>query len=109
MSYILGLGVVALFFVILHYFTELKNSEKIGATLFFVVIIGAAIYYNNVQNVHREHITNIGLKFQQNKKITCKDVEINENNFTASIGTYTFIGKENTEHAGQMFSFDECQ
>ncbi|MEA2112110.1 MAG: hypothetical protein U9P71_08700 [Campylobacterota bacterium] len=109
MSYILGIVVVGLFFVILHYFTELNHTQKIGVTLFFVLIFGGAIYYNSFQNKTREHITSIALKFQQNKKITCNGIDVNQSDYTTSIGTFTFIGKENTKHAGQMFSFDECQ
>ncbi len=109
MSYILGIVVVALFFAAMHYFTEMNVTQKAGATLFFVLVIAAAMYYNNYQNLQREHITNIGLKFAQQKSVICEGIEVNQSNFTASVGTYTFIAKENSEHSGRMFSFDQCQ
>ncbi len=109
MGYILGLLVVILFFAAMHYFTELNIAQKAGATLFFVLIVGGAFYYNRYQNMQREHITDIALKFEQNKKIICDGIEIDQKNFTESVGTYTFIGKENTQHAGRMFSFEQCQ
>jgi len=109
MGYILGLLVVILFFAAMHYFTELNTRQKAGATLFFVLIIGAALYYNHYQNMKREHITAIALKFEQNKKIVCETVDVNRTNFTESVGTYTFIGKEGSPHAGRMFSFEQCQ
>lgn len=109
MSYILGIVVVIIFFAVMHYFTELEHTQKAGATLVVILIIAAAYYYNHVQNLHRDHITKIGLKFSQNKSIQCDGVEVNQSNFTTSIGTFTFIGKENSEHAGRMFSYDQCQ
>jgi hypothetical protein len=105
----LGLIVVILLFTAMHYFTELNHKEKIGVTLVLVLFIGGAIYYNGTQSQHRDHITKIGLKFTQNKKITCNGVEVNQSNFTTSIGTYTFIGKQGTKHASEMFSFNQCQ
>ncbi len=109
MGYILGLLVVILFFAAMHYFTELKTSQKVGATLFFVLIIAGAFYYNHYQNTQRKHIIDITLKFEQKKKIVCDGITIDHNNFTESVGTYTFIGKEGSPHAGRMFSFEQCQ
>ncbi len=109
MGYILGLLAVILFFAAMHYVTELNTTQKLGATLFFVLIIVGAFYYNHYQNMQREHITAIALKFEQNKKILCEGVEVNASNFSESVGTYTFIGKEGTPHAGRMFSFEQCQ
>jgi hypothetical protein len=108
-SYLFGIIVVVLFFVILHYFTELTHKEKAGVSLVLLLFIAGAIYYNNAQNRYREHINTITLKFTQKKKILCRGVEVNQSNFTTSIGTYTFIGKEGTKHASEMFSFDQCQ
>ncbi len=109
MGYILGLLAVILFFAAMHYFTELTVTQKAGATLFFVLIIAGALYYNHYQNLEREHITKIALKFEQHKKIVCDGVEVTPKDFTQSVGTYTFIGKEGTPHAGRMFSFEQCQ
>jgi hypothetical protein len=109
MSYILGIVVVVIFFAVMHYFTELEHKQKAAATLVVIIIIAAAYYYNHMQNIHRDHVMKIGLKFTQNKTLLCEGVEVNQSNFTTSIGTFTFIGKENSDHAGRMFSYDQCQ
>ena len=52
---------------------------------------------------------NVVLKFKQNKTVNCNGIDVNNSQYTLSIGTYTFIGKENTPHYSQMISVTECQ
>ncbi len=109
MSYIIGLVVVLLFFVALHYFTELNYMQKGGITLFFIVIVGAAIAYNNMADAEREHMLTVELKYSQNKTIVCEGVDVNRSTFSFSVGTHTFIGRKDTPHYNRMFSVNQCQ
>lgn len=109
MAYIIGLIVVALFFLSLHYFTELTKSQKITISLLTFSVIVAAIAYNNYTSSQRESMMQVVTKFEQNKTVHCKGIDVNNTNFTLSIGTYTFIGKKDSPYYGQMVSASECQ
>jgi hypothetical protein len=108
-AYILGLVVVGLLFLSLHYFTELTKSQKMVVTsVVFIVILGA-IAFNSYSSSQRESMLGAVLKFKQSKTITCNGVEVNNTNYTLSIGTYTFIGKRDTPNYGQMISASTCE
>ena len=109
MGYIIGLIAVTLFFTALHYFTELKKRDKIAISLFLLVTIMLAISYNNYTSKEQERTLEVVRKFEQNKTVTCKGVDVNQSNFSLSVGTYTFIGKKNTPYYGQMVSASTCQ
>jgi hypothetical protein len=49
------------------------------------------------------------LKFKQSKTIDCKGIDVNNSNYTLSIGTYTFIGKKDTPNYDQMISASTCK
>ncbi|MDA7817265.1 hypothetical protein N9A28_03650 [Sulfurimonas sp.] len=108
MAYIAGLVIVGLFFLSLHYFTELTKQQKIlvTASVFSVVIL--AIAFNTYSSSKRENMLNVVTKFNQGKKVNCDGLEVDNNSYTLSIGTYTFIGKENTDNYGQMISASTC-
>ena len=109
MAYIGGLIIVGLFFLALHYFTELTKNQKIiiSASLFGIIL--SAILYNNYMAQEQEKMLNIVTAFNQGKTVTCNGVDVNADNYTLSIGTYTFIGKENTPIYGQMISASSCE
>ena len=109
MAYIIGLVVVGLLFASLHYFTELKNSQKITIAAMLLVIISAAIAFNTYNTSQRENMMRVVTKFNQDKTINCNGIDVNNSDYTLSIGTYTFIGKEKTPHYGQMISASQCK
>jgi hypothetical protein len=109
MAYLFGLIVVALFFLVLHYFTELDKKQKLAATLIVLVIIGAAVGYNGYQDSARAKVTQIELEYNQGHTIRCGDVDVTKATFDYSVGTQTFIGREGTEHYSRMISAYECQ
>jgi len=109
MAYIFGLFIVALFFVSLHYFTELSKSQKTITSLIVFALISAAIAYNSYTDAQTDEMMQVVTKFKQNKTVTCSGVDINASNFSLSVGTYTFIGKKDTPYYGQMISASECQ
>jgi len=109
MAYIIGLVIVGLLFLALHYFTDLKTSQKltVGAVIFAIIL--GAIAYNKYAYSQRDNMLNVVLKFNQNKTVHCNGIDVNNTNYTLSIGTYTFIGKENTPHYSQMISASTCE
>ncbi|MFA7610889.1 MAG: hypothetical protein WCY51_05290 [Sulfurimonas sp.] len=109
MAYIAGLVVVALFFLALHYFTELTRSQKTVVTGIVLSIVLFAIAYNKYSDKRTQMMLDAVLRYNQNSTIICQGVEVNKENFTLSIGTYTFIGKENTPYYGQMISASKCE
>ena len=109
MAYILGIVVVALFFLALHSFTELNHKQKSVITAIFLAIIGGAVYYNTLQDAERERIIYVQQQYDQGKTIMCDGIEVNATNFSFSIGTRTFIGKKNTPHYTRMINAAQCQ
>ena len=109
MPYIAGLVIAGLFFLSLHYFTELKKSQKVIVTAVVSAFILSAIAYNSYNASQREKMLNVVTAFNQGKTIKCNDEDVNSKKYTLSIGTYTFIGKENTPIYGQMISASSCK
>lgn len=109
MAYILGLVVVAFLFLALHYFTELTKSQKMTVTAIVLVVILAAIAFNAYSTSQREKMLNVVLKFNQDKTVQCDGIDINNSNYTLSVGTYTFIGKKDTPNYAQMVSASQCE
>lgn len=109
MAYLYALVVLALIFGVLHYFTELGVKEKIIFASVFAVAILAGYLYNSHSASEQEKILRVTRDFQNGKTLTCKGKDINSSNYTLSIGTYTFIGKENTPNSGDMVSASSCQ
>ena len=109
MSYILGITAIAVLFVILHNFTELGSREKILTTLTLLGVVLSMYLYNLYTDLQRDHVTEVVLKYKQNKTLTCKGIEINSTNFSYSVGTQTFIGREKSQHYGRLISATECK
>jgi len=109
MAYIIGLFVVTLFFLALHYFTETTKHQKILITTTSFIVVLSAIAFNSYTEYQRKNMMNIVMEFNQNKTVSCNGLDINSSNFTLSIGTYTFIGKENNQYFGEMVGVLECR
>ena len=109
MAYLVGLVIVGLFFLVLHYFTELTRIQKsvvTGVALLFVLF---ALAFNTYADTQRDKMLEVVARFNQNNTVKCEAVDVNNTNFTLSIGTYTFIGKEKTPFYGQMISVSKCE
>jgi flagellar biosynthesis/type III secretory pathway M-ring protein FliF/YscJ len=108
-AYIGGLIVAALFFLALHYFTELNKTQKTIVSVTVFAIIMSAVAFNAYSSQQREQMLSTVLKFKQGKTITCNQKEVNSTNYTLSIGTYTFIGKKDTPNYAEMISASSCK
>ena len=109
MAYIAGVIITGLFFLALHYFTELTKHQKFIASIAILTIISSAIAYNTYTSLQQEKMMAAVLKFKQNKTIKCGNIDVNSSNYTLSIGTYTFIGKKGTKNYAQMISASSCE
>lgn len=109
MTYILGLVIVGLLFLSLHYFTEINKKQKITTSAIVLIVIFGAIAFNAYNDAKTQTMLDAVRAFNQNKTIVCDGVEVNNTNFTLSIGTYTFIGKQNTPNYQQMISASQCK
>lgn len=109
MAYIAGLIVTALFFVVMHYFTELGKSQKATATAVILTIILSAVAFNAYSESKQEQMMHVVVKYNQGKTVVCKGVDVNNTTYSLSVGTYTFIGLENTPNYGQMISASSCE
>ena len=109
MAYIAGLVIVGFFFLSLHYFTELTKSQKATVTAIVLAIVLGAIAFNAYSESQRDTMLNAVLKFKQSKTVSCNGIDVNNSNYTLSVGTYTFIGKKDTPNYGQMISASSCE
>ncbi len=109
MAYVYALVALVLIFALLHYFTELKTKQKVAVVAGLGLAIGAGYLYNRFTAQEQAKILRVTQDFQNGKNLTCKGKDINASNYTLSIGTYTFIGKENTPNNGDMVSASSCE
>jgi hypothetical protein len=109
MAYLVGIVVVGLLFLALHYFTEVTFKQKIITTTVVSAVILSAIAFNRYSDAKSQKMLDVVLKFNQNSTIKCDGVDLNSTNFTLSVGTYTFIGKKDTPFYGQMISASKCE
>ena len=109
MAYIVGLVIVGFFFLSLHYFTELTKSQKATVTAIVLAFVLSAIAFNAYSTSQRDRMLNVVLKFKQSKTVSCSGIDVNNSDYTLSVGTYTFIGKQNTPNYGQMISASSCE
>lgn len=109
MAYLVGLVVVGLFFLVLHYFTELTRKQKTFVTGVALMLVLFALAFNTYADTQRDKMLDVVARFNQNNTVKCGAVDVNNTNFTLSIGTYTFIGKEKTPFSGQMISASKCE
>ena len=109
MTYIAGLIIVGLFFLVLKYFAQLSKKQEFTIGAIVLVVVLSAIAFNAYSTQQRDSMLGAVLKFKQSKTIECQGIDVNNSNYTLSIGTYTFIGKKNTPNYGQMVSASGCQ
>lgn len=108
MGYILGIIVVALLLLALHYFTELSTPQKLKISAIALLFISTAVFYNRYSEAKQNHMLAVATAFEQGKMLECNGEEVSTKNYTLSIGTYTFIGKKNTPIYGKMISAENC-
>jgi len=83
--------------------------HKISITTVLFIIIYSAIAYNTYQKEQSQKLLDIVTRYKQGKTITCNGRDVNAATYSLSIGTYTFIGKENTPHYAEMISATDCE
>lgn len=109
MGYLYGLIIVGLLFLAMHYFTELTTKQKSIAAAVIVTLIMSAVAYNRYKEGQREKMLQIVVQYKQGKTIHCNNRDVNAQNYSLSIGTYTFIGKKDTPHYAEMIDAFSCQ
>jgi len=83
--------------------------HKISITTILFIVIYSAIAYNTYQKEQSQKLLKVVTQYKQGKTIRCNGRDVNATNYSLSIGTYTFIGKENTPHYAEMISATDCE
>ena len=109
MAYLFGLLVIALFFWVIHFYTELDTKQKIGATVAAGSVVMGAIFFNYLQAQKSAHVGKVMRRFDQGKIVECGDISVSNKSFSLSIGTQTFIGLKNSPHGEVMLTASECE
>ena len=109
MGYLTAIAIVAILFMLMHYYTELTHPQKITITATLLGFILFAWGYNLYKDKEREKMYDIVIKYKQGKTIHCGKYDVNQTNFSLSTGTYTFIGKEGTPYYAMMISAYDCE
>lgn len=63
----------------------------------------------NTANKRAKKIRDAALKYKQGKTLYCDGKEVNSTNYSLSIGTYTFIGREGTPFFEEMIGASNCE
>jgi len=109
MAYLFGIGLLALLFVVLHFFTEISLRQKLTTlSILSAFILGAYLFNLNSDN-RREHVKSIMLEFTHGKTIVCDKIDVNNSEFSYSSGTQTFLGLKESKMYGRILSLDTCQ
>ena len=109
MTYIIGIIVVIVFFLAMHYFTEFDIYKQISIAIVILSILAVAVMYNEYTQQENQRILDATLKYKQGKTIRCNGKDINNTTYSLSIGTYTFIGRKGTSNAQEMISASDCE
>ncbi len=109
MAYIFGILIVALFFGVMHFFTELDVKQKLVSTLLLLAFVLGALFYNSLQNNNAAHLRDVMLRYNQGQTLQCSDLHVSKADFSLSVGTQTFIGRSESKHAGKMVPASECE
>ncbi len=109
MGYITAIVIVAILFILLHYFTELTHMQKLTIVTTLLSFILFAWGYNLYKAKERQKMYDIVIKYKQGKTIHCGRYDVNSTLFSLSTGTYTFIGKEKTPYYAVMISAYDCE
>lgn len=109
MSYLYALTVIGLLYFVMHFFTELSHKQKLGVTGVLMLIVAAAALYNRSVAHDQAYVREMILNFNQHYTLECSGVEVSDREFTLSVGTQSFIGKEGTPHAGEIYSASACE
>lgn len=109
MTYIIGLVIVGLVFLALHYLTELDHMQKVYTIIIILSFLSLAIMYNEYTKQENQTMLDAVLKYKQGQTLNCDSKDVNSSNYTLSIGTYTFIGREGTPNYSEMISASTCQ
>ena len=109
MTFIVGLILLGFFILAMNYFTEFNNTKKISIIITILSVMAIAVMFNEYSNQKNQKMLDATLKFKQGKTIKCNGKDINSTNYTLSIGTYTFIGRQNTPNFDEMVSASSCE
>lgn len=109
MAYIFGLVIVALFFGVMHFYTELNVKQKLTSTIVVAAVITGALFFNMMQSAKAEHVRDVMLRYNQGQNLICGELDVTKTSFSLSVGTQTFIGRQESSHAGKMVAASECE
>lgn len=109
MAYLAGVVLTLLFFLTLNYFTVLNKQQKYLVTAVVMLLVLLAIGFNKYNTAQQEKMMNAVLLYKQGKTINCEGLKVNIDNYTLSVGTYTFIGKKDTDNYAKMISASTCR
>jgi len=108
-TYIIGLVVVGLFFLAMRNFTTFNMGQQMSIATVILSIMAVAVMYNEYTQQENQKLLDMTLKYNQGKTIKCNGKDVNSTNYSLSIGTYTFIGRENTANYEEMISASDCE
>lgn len=109
MPYIVGLILLTILFIVLHFFTEISIKQKISVVGVLAIFIISAYLFNKNEEVRRLHLESVLLEFTHGKDISCSETSVNNTEFSYSSGTQSFLGKKDSKSFGRIISLDKCK
>ncbi|TKX33128.1 hypothetical protein [Campylobacter aviculae] len=93
--YILVIFILALIVYFLR--EKLGNKTKPFFSFLLVCFIALAVFFEFKNSQQSRLINDIIVAFDQNKNISCKDINVSKAYFNYEFGTQSFISKDNNE------------
>lgn len=109
MSYLYIVAIIALFYGLMQFFTEMTHRQKLQVSAVVLLVVVSAVAYNRMTDKEQVHVRGMILKFNQHETLDCGGIEVNDANFTLSVGTQSFIANEGTPYAGRIINAAGCR
>jgi hypothetical protein len=104
-----GVLLIVAIFIFLFYFAYIIYTKQKNIIKYVLMLLIALIgIYNLLQQSNADNIFDIKIAFENNKKIICKDIEVNKNTFNLVSGTNVFLSKKDSIYKDYILPLDTC-
>lgn len=104
------LGVI--FIIVVAFFISrsqsLEKKEKITILAIISTIVIAAILYEFIFSQKQKNSRDLANSFVQGKTLICKDVDVNNTNYSLERGTGSFMPKDTKKTLGTIYAIEDC-
>ena len=90
-------------------FTDFSRIKKVLITLASFILLAMLYQYESFNDRQRQNTYTLLLAYENNKTLSCNDMEVNKKNFNYSSGGHSFLGKATAPYSNAIVSIFECK